>query len=43
LNNKIPYFTTISAVYAGIEAIRTLQQSQLEVKSLQEYLEEVSH
>ena len=40
LNSKLPYFTTISAVYAGIEAIATLQQDQLEVDSLQNYLRE---
>jgi len=37
LNNGIPYFTTIAAAKAAIEAIKFLQDNKLSVKSLQEY------
>jgi carbamoyl-phosphate synthase large subunit len=38
LNGKIPYFTTIPAVLAGIEAIKELKTHEMEVESLQNYL-----
>jgi carbamoyl-phosphate synthase large subunit len=37
LNNGIPYFTTIAAAKAAIEAIAFLQNNSIQVKSLQEY------
>ncbi len=33
----IPYFTTVAAVHAAVEAIQALQQGTLRVKALQEY------
>ncbi|NPA11572.1 MAG: carbamoyl-phosphate synthase large subunit [Epsilonproteobacteria bacterium] len=37
LNENIPYFTTISAATAAIEAIKFLQTQELEVSSIQDY------
>jgi carbamoyl-phosphate synthase large subunit len=37
LNQNIPYFTTIPAARAAIEAIKFLQNSQIKVKSIQDY------
>jgi len=37
VNMGIPYFTTLAAARAAVEAIRALRQEELEVKSLQEY------
>ena len=37
LNNGVPYFTTIAAARAAIEAIRFLQNNNIQVKSLQDY------
>ncbi len=37
VNMGIPYFTTLAAARAAMEAIRALRQEELEVKSLQEY------
>ncbi|MCS7163863.1 MAG: carbamoyl-phosphate synthase large subunit [Thermodesulfovibrio sp.] len=42
LHYKIPYTTTISGANAIIKAIRRLKDSQLKIKSLQEYHKEVS-
>lgn len=42
LHYKIPYTTTISGANAIIKAIRRLKESQLKIKSLQEYHKEVS-
>jgi carbamoyl-phosphate synthase large subunit len=33
----IPYFTTMAAAFAASEAIRTLRQREMGVRSLQEY------
>ena len=38
LTNKIPYYTTVSGSRAAVAAIRALQTSTLEVKSLQDFL-----
>ena len=38
LTNKIPYYTTVAGSRAAVAAIRALQSSTLEVKSLQDYL-----
>lgn len=39
LQNKIPYYTTISGAKAAVDAIASLRQSgPFDVKSLQEYL-----
>ena len=40
LAEGVPYFTTIAAVKAAIESIKFLQNSQIDVKSLQDYLGE---
>ena len=37
LNNGVPYFTTIPAVFAAIEAIKFIQTSETNVQSLQDY------
>ena len=37
LNAGIPYFTTIAAARAAIEAIKFLQSREIDVKSIQEY------
>ncbi|EDM23428.1 carbamoyl-phosphate synthase large subunit [Caminibacter mediatlanticus] len=37
LNNGVPYFTTIAAAKAAIEAIEFLQNNEIEVKSIQDY------
>ena len=37
LNNGVPYFTTISAVFAAIEAIKFIQVNETNVLSLQDY------
>jgi len=37
LNQGIPYFTTMAAAFAAVEAIKFLQTSQEQVKSLQDY------
>jgi len=41
LTNKIPYYTTVAGSRAAVAAIRALQSSTLEVKSLQDYLPDV--
>jgi len=41
LNQSIPYFTTIPAAFAAIDAIRFLQQNELSVKSIQDYFREI--
>ena len=38
LTNKIPYYTTVSGSRAAVAAIRALQTSTLDVKSLQDFL-----
>ncbi|MEN2994818.1 MAG: carbamoyl-phosphate synthase large subunit [Thermodesulfovibrio sp.] len=42
LNYKIPYTTTISGANAIVKAIKRLKESQLKIKSIQEYHKEVS-
>jgi carbamoyl-phosphate synthase large subunit len=42
LEYNIPYTTTIAAAKATLEAIRTLKEGKLAVKSLQEYHEEIT-
>ena len=37
LNNGVPYFTTISAVFAAINAIKFIQTSETNVSSIQDY------
>ena len=37
INNKIPYYTTISGAKAIVEAIKTLKEKDLNVSSLQKY------
>jgi carbamoyl-phosphate synthase large subunit len=37
LNNGIPYFTTIAAAFAAVEAIEFLQTNNIKVESLQNY------
>ncbi|GAX88307.1 carbamoyl-phosphate synthase large subunit [Lebetimonas natsushimae] len=37
LNNGIPYFTTIAAAFAAVEAIEFLQTNDIKVESLQNY------
>ena len=37
LNNGIPYFTTISAALAAVDAIKFLQNNEISVSSLQNY------
>ena len=39
LLNKIPYYTTIQGANAATLAIKTLKNSQLNIKSLQSYFE----
>ncbi|MFQ5480884.1 MAG: carbamoyl-phosphate synthase large subunit [Thermodesulfobacteriota bacterium] len=41
LDYGIPYFTTVSAARAAVLAIKSLVKSRLEVKSLQEYHEQI--
>ncbi|MEL0041814.1 MAG: carbamoyl-phosphate synthase large subunit, partial [Candidatus Puniceispirillum sp.] len=38
LTKKIPYYTTVSGARAAAEAIGTLQQGRLDVRTLQDYL-----
>ena len=38
LRNKIPYYTTVRGSKAAVEAIKSLQNSSLIPKSIQEYL-----
>ena len=38
LTNKIPYYTTVAGSRAAVEAIRAMQSSKLDVKSLQDFL-----
>jgi carbamoyl-phosphate synthase large subunit len=42
IDYDIPSFTTLSAATAAVEAIATLQESELDVKSLQEYFHDQS-
>ena len=37
INNKIPYYTTISGAKATVEAIKELSRKNLEISSLQKY------
>ena len=37
LNHQIPYFTTIAAANAAVEAIKFLQNEKINVKSIQDY------
>ncbi|MFH1283269.1 MAG: carbamoyl-phosphate synthase large subunit [bacterium] len=41
IQNKIPYITSIMAAEASVEGIKEKKHSQIEVKSLQEYHEEI--
>lgn len=41
LQNKIPYYTLMSAAAAGVQAIKALKYGELEVASLQSYFEEL--
>ena len=42
LTNKIPYYTTVSGARAAAEAIQTLQQGRLDVRTLQDYLADIA-
>ena len=37
INNKIPYYTTMSGAKAAVEAIKELSKRNLEIFSLQKY------
>jgi carbamoyl-phosphate synthase large subunit len=38
LSNNIPYYTTVSGARASVQAIRTIQDDNLDVRSIQSYL-----
>jgi len=40
LNHNIPYFTTIAAAFAAVEAIEFLQSNKEKVKSIQDYFKQ---
>ncbi|MEO1928028.1 MAG: carbamoyl-phosphate synthase large subunit [Nautiliaceae bacterium] len=40
LNHSIPYFTTIAAAFAAVEAIEFLQSNKEKVKSIQDYFKQ---
>jgi carbamoyl-phosphate synthase large subunit len=40
VTHKIPYYTLLTAARAGVQAIRTLQAREMDVKSLQEYFQD---
>ena len=42
LTNKIPYYTTVSGSRAAAEAIRALRQGQLGVRTVQDYLADIT-
>ena len=42
LTNKVPYYTTVAGSRAAAEAIRALRAGQLSVRTLQDYLADIS-
>ena len=42
LTNKVPYYTTVAGSRAAAEAIRALRAGQLGVRTLQDYLADIS-
>jgi carbamoyl-phosphate synthase large subunit len=42
LTNKIPYYTTVSGSRAAAQAIRALQQGDLGVRTLQDFLSDIA-
>lgn len=42
LMNKVPYYTLLTAARAGVQAIRAMKNKQIDVKPLQEYLDDAA-
>ena len=42
LTNKVPYYTTVAGSHAAAKAIRALRAGQLGVRTLQNYLADIS-
>ena len=42
LMNKVPYYTLLTAARAGVQAIRAMNNKQIDVKPLQDYLDDAA-